>query len=128
MTEPERLGGISLSFPANEDDSATASSPKTLPRRLRRRLLEPKSPVSAEEIDSKLRDADLRRQVTLTISRIRRKILTFCCSFCSITMNHCRPRHDLRLEARDRHLLRSLANDSNQSLMLLNKRGIWKLM
>ncbi|KAG2330209.1 hypothetical protein Bca52824_001389 [Brassica carinata] len=62
MTEPERLGGISLSFPANEDDTATASSPKTLPRRLRRRLLEPKSPVSAEEIDSKLRDADLRRQ------------------------------------------------------------------
>ncbi|KAJ0240970.1 T-complex protein 11 [Hirschfeldia incana] len=61
MTEPER--GISLSFPANEDDTATtASSPKTLPRRLRRRLLEPKSPVSAEEIDSKLRDADLRRQ------------------------------------------------------------------
>ncbi|KAJ4876119.1 T-complex protein 11 [Raphanus sativus] len=60
MTEPERLGGgISLSFPANEDDT---SSPKTLPRRLRRRLLEPKSPVSAEEIDSKLRDADLRRQ------------------------------------------------------------------
>ncbi|KAL0645692.1 hypothetical protein Bca4012_043983 [Brassica carinata] len=62
MTEPERLGGISLSFPANEDDTATASSPKTIPRRLRRRLLEPKSPVSAEEIDSKLRDADLRRQ------------------------------------------------------------------
>lgn len=62
MTEPERLGGISLSFPANEDDTTTASSPKTLPRRLRRRLLEPKSPVSAEEIDSKLRDADLRRQ------------------------------------------------------------------
>ncbi|CAH8376632.1 unnamed protein product [Eruca vesicaria subsp. sativa] len=62
MTEPERLGGISLSFPANEDDTAMASSPKTLPRRLRRRLLEPKSPVSAEEIDSKLRDADLRRQ------------------------------------------------------------------
>lgn len=60
MTEPERLGGgISLSFPANEDDT---SSPKTLPRRLRRRLLEAKSPVSAEEIDSKLRDADLRRQ------------------------------------------------------------------
>ncbi|KAF8106708.1 hypothetical protein N665_0135s0051 [Sinapis alba] len=62
MAEPERLGGISLSFPTNEDDTATASSPKTLPRRLRRRLLEPKSPVSAEDIDSKLRDADLRRQ------------------------------------------------------------------
>ncbi|XP_023636199.1 uncharacterized protein LOC17883095 isoform X2 [Capsella rubella] len=62
MTEPERLGGISLSFPANEEDNVTASSPKTLPRRLRRRLLEPKSPVSAEEIDSKLREADLRRQ------------------------------------------------------------------
>ncbi|XP_020877082.1 uncharacterized protein LOC9310630 isoform X1 [Arabidopsis lyrata subsp. lyrata] len=62
MTEPERLGGISLSFPANEEDTVTTTSPKTLPRRLRRRLLEPKSPVSAEEIDSKLREADLRRQ------------------------------------------------------------------
>uniref|UniRef100_A0A1J3K9W5 T-complex protein 11-like protein 1 n=1 Tax=Noccaea caerulescens TaxID=107243 RepID=A0A1J3K9W5_NOCCA len=63
MAEPERLGGISLSFPANEEDiNVTTSSPKTLPRRLRRRLLEPKSPVSAEEIDSKLREADLRRQ------------------------------------------------------------------
>ncbi|CAA7057819.1 unnamed protein product [Microthlaspi erraticum] len=63
MTEPERLGGISLSFPANEEDiNVTTSSPKTLPRRLRRRLLESKSPVSAEEIDSKLKEADLRRQ------------------------------------------------------------------
>ncbi|XP_019089834.1 PREDICTED: uncharacterized protein LOC104719650 isoform X2 [Camelina sativa] len=62
MTEPERLGGISLSFPANEEDNVITSSPKTLPRRLRRRLLEPKSPVSAEEIDSKLKEADLRRQ------------------------------------------------------------------
>ncbi|CAH2070833.1 unnamed protein product [Thlaspi arvense] len=63
MTEPERLGGISLSFPTNEEDTlTTSSSPKTLPRRLRRRLVEPKSPVSAEEIDSKLREADLRRQ------------------------------------------------------------------
>lgn len=66
MAEPDRLGGISLSFPANEDDiNVTTSSPKTLPRRLRRRLLEPKSPVSAEEIDSKLREADLRRQVKI---------------------------------------------------------------
>ncbi|ESQ38653.1 hypothetical protein EUTSA_v10028375mg [Eutrema salsugineum] len=56
MTEPERLEEISLSFPANEEDT------KSLPRRLRRRLLEPRSPVSAEEIDSKLREADLRRQ------------------------------------------------------------------
>ncbi|KAG7615369.1 putative T-complex 11 protein [Arabidopsis thaliana] len=62
MTEPERLGGISLSFPVNEEDTVTTTSPKTLPRRLRRRLLEPKSPVSAAEIDSKLREADLRRQ------------------------------------------------------------------
>ncbi|KAL1196071.1 hypothetical protein V5N11_030130 [Cardamine amara subsp. amara] len=62
MTEPDRLGGISLSFPANEEDNVTTSSPKSLPRRLRRRLLEPKSPVSAEEIDSKLKEADLRRQ------------------------------------------------------------------
>ncbi|KFK32085.1 hypothetical protein AALP_AA6G197500 [Arabis alpina] len=61
MAEPERLGGISLSFPANDEDTVTPS-PKNLPRRLRRRLLEPKSPVSAEEIDSKLREADLRRQ------------------------------------------------------------------
>ncbi|CAN8246792.1 unnamed protein product [Cochlearia groenlandica] len=62
MAEPERLGGISLSFPVNEEDVVTIQSPKTLPRRLRRRLLEPKSPVSAEEIDSKLKEADLRRR------------------------------------------------------------------
>lgn len=67
MTESDRLGGISLSFPANEEDNVTTSSPKTLPRRLRRRLLEPKSPVSAEEIDSKLKEADLRRQVNLKV-------------------------------------------------------------
>lgn len=67
MAEPERLGGISLSFPANEEDDVTTPSPKTLPRRLRRRLLETKSPVSAEEIDSKLREANLRRQVNLKV-------------------------------------------------------------
>ncbi|XP_010538930.1 PREDICTED: uncharacterized protein LOC104813107 isoform X2 [Tarenaya hassleriana] len=64
MSEAERLrGGIAMSIPANEEETVAAnSSPKTLPRRLRRRLLEPKSPVSAEEIDAKLREADLRRQ------------------------------------------------------------------
>ncbi|XP_010543706.1 PREDICTED: uncharacterized protein LOC104816530 [Tarenaya hassleriana] len=63
MAEAERLGGgIVLSFPAYEEDASVNSSPKTLPRRLRRRLLEPKSSVSAKDIDAKLRDADLRRQ------------------------------------------------------------------
>ncbi|KAI3774489.1 hypothetical protein L1987_49047 [Smallanthus sonchifolius] len=44
-------------------DGAGLSSPPTLPPWLRRRLTETKaSPSSVEEIESKLRDADLRRQ------------------------------------------------------------------
>ncbi|GAB4844762.1 hypothetical protein Ancab_038151 [Ancistrocladus abbreviatus] len=57
---PERVPGIALNFPAN--DSQGPSSPPRLPRRLRRRLLEPKSPSTAEEIEAKLREADIRRQ------------------------------------------------------------------
>ncbi|GAB2271898.1 hypothetical protein Dimus_006727 [Dionaea muscipula] len=55
--------GIAMSFPAN--DSSASSSPPKLPRRLRRRLLlseASRSPSTAEKIDAKLRDADLRRQ------------------------------------------------------------------
>ncbi|KAF5744213.1 hypothetical protein HS088_TW08G00811 [Tripterygium wilfordii] len=65
MTDPERISsGVALSFPAN--DGGTSSPPcstKVLPRRLRQRLLlEAKSPPSAEEIDAKLKEANLRRQ------------------------------------------------------------------
>ncbi|KAJ0513942.1 putative T-complex 11 protein [Helianthus annuus] len=55
-------GGVAMEFPAV--DGAGLSSPPTLPPRLRRRLTETKaSPSSVEEIEAKLRDADLRRQV-----------------------------------------------------------------
>ncbi|XP_059653509.1 uncharacterized protein LOC132300457 [Cornus florida] len=59
--ETERMTGIAMDFPAS--DCTPSSSPRTMPRRLRRRLLESKSsPSTVEEIEAKLRDADLRRQ------------------------------------------------------------------
>lgn len=56
-------GGIAMEFPAGDDNSCL-SSPR-LPRRLRRRFhdVECRSPRTVEEIEAKLRDADLRRQV-----------------------------------------------------------------
>ncbi|KAK9070994.1 hypothetical protein SSX86_009562 [Deinandra increscens subsp. villosa] len=57
---PENAG-VAMEFPVV--DGAGLSSPPTLPPRLRRRLTETKaSPSSVEEIEAKLRDADLRRQ------------------------------------------------------------------
>lgn len=58
-------GGIAMEIPVGDEESF--SSPTTLPKRLRRRLrgAECKSPSTVEEIEAKLRDADLRRQVSL---------------------------------------------------------------
>ncbi|KAI4298981.1 hypothetical protein L6164_032483 [Bauhinia variegata] len=63
LPSAERVtGGIALEFPAGNEESFP--SPPRLPRRLLRRLLdvEYKSPSTVEEIEAKLRDADLRRQ------------------------------------------------------------------
>lgn len=78
VTETERVvSGVALSFPVNDDAAASSSSsqPPKVPRRLRRRLLEPKSPSTAEEIDAKLRGANLRRQQyhELLLSKARPK-------------------------------------------------------
>ncbi|KAL6297528.1 hypothetical protein ACE6H2_005670 [Prunus campanulata] len=57
------VGGIAMDFPA--DETASFSSPPRLPRRLRRRLTLvdcKKTPNTAEQIETKLRLADLRRQ------------------------------------------------------------------
>lgn len=64
----ERKGGVALYFPANDDEPSPASSstPPKLPRRLSRRLMESKAPSTAEEIEAKLRKADLRRQVSIS--------------------------------------------------------------
>ncbi|KAI3815421.1 hypothetical protein L1987_15088 [Smallanthus sonchifolius] len=57
---PETVG-VAMEFPAGDGEGL--SSPPTMPPRLRRRLTETKaSPSSVEEIEAKLRDADLRRQ------------------------------------------------------------------
>ncbi|KAD2393024.1 hypothetical protein E3N88_40001 [Mikania micrantha] len=57
---PENVG-VAMDFSA--DDSEGLSLTPTMPPRLRRRLTETKaSPSSVEEIEAKLRDADLRRQ------------------------------------------------------------------
>ncbi|KAF3445370.1 hypothetical protein FNV43_RR10546 [Rhamnella rubrinervis] len=74
VTDSERNSGIVLNFPANDDgtSSSPSSSPRDtsattthspkLPRRLRRRLLQSKTPITAEDIESKLSLARLRRQ------------------------------------------------------------------
>lgn len=55
------VAGVVMDFPADETAS---SSPPRLPRRLRRRLdLSSKTPNTVEQIQTKLRLADLRRQV-----------------------------------------------------------------
>ncbi|KAI7727118.1 hypothetical protein M8C21_018068 [Ambrosia artemisiifolia] len=57
---PEKVG-VAMEFPVVAGEGL--SSPPTMPPRLRRRLTETKaSPSTVEEIESKLRDADLRRQ------------------------------------------------------------------
>uniref|UniRef100_A0A5B7BYP5 T-complex protein 11 n=1 Tax=Davidia involucrata TaxID=16924 RepID=A0A5B7BYP5_DAVIN len=64
MTESEGVAGTALNFPASDSNTkSSSSSPPKLPRRLRRRLLESKSPsTTVEEIEAKLKEADLRRQ------------------------------------------------------------------
>lgn len=55
-------GGIAMEFPVCDENSCM--SPQRLPRRLRQRFLDAdcKTPRTVEEIEAKLRDADLRRQ------------------------------------------------------------------
>ncbi|CAA0818548.1 T-complex protein 11 [Striga hermonthica] len=65
MESPERgrpAAGIAMEIPAGE--GVLACSPPTIPPWLRRRLSEPKTPPpsTVEEIQAKLREADVRRQ------------------------------------------------------------------
>ncbi|KAL6501274.1 hypothetical protein OROHE_024921 [Orobanche hederae] len=65
MESPERgrpVTGIAMEFPASE--GVLSCSPPTVPAWLRRRLSEPKTPPpsTVDEIQAKLREADLRRQ------------------------------------------------------------------
>ncbi|KAF2293851.1 hypothetical protein GH714_005109 [Hevea brasiliensis] len=57
--ETERVA-VALDFPIS--DALSFSSPPRIPRRLRKRLLEARTPCTVEEIEAKLRHADLRRQ------------------------------------------------------------------
>lgn len=57
--ESGRVNGIALEFPVRDDDTVSSTR---IPRRLRERLLECKTPSTVEEIEAKLRHADLRRQ------------------------------------------------------------------
>ncbi|KAK3016322.1 hypothetical protein RJ639_007302 [Escallonia herrerae] len=66
-TETRSLAGIAMEFPASGDGNradSSSSPPPRMPPRLRRRLSEARaaSPASVEEIEAKLRDADIRRQ------------------------------------------------------------------
>ncbi|EPS67091.1 hypothetical protein M569_07684, partial [Genlisea aurea] len=62
MESPDRDPPVSMEFPAN--DGVFSCSPPTIPSWLRRRLSGPKtpSPTTVQEIEAKLREADLRRQ------------------------------------------------------------------
>lgn len=72
----EKLGGVRLEIPATDMNSSNPSvspspspSRMRMPKRLRERLLECKNTSpTVGEIEAKLRDADLRRQVFLSRS------------------------------------------------------------
>ncbi|XP_068654343.1 uncharacterized protein [Aristolochia californica] len=57
MPESRKAGGMAFDFPATDSPALVK-----VPRRVRRRLLEHKSPLSIEEIEAKLNKAELRRQ------------------------------------------------------------------
>ncbi|KAM3308326.1 putative protein isoform X1 [Capsicum chacoense] len=77
----DHVAGISLNIPVNDSNNAATSF---LPRRLRRRLLEAKSPsvITARDIETKLKDAELRRQqfYELLSSKARPKLRLSTCS------------------------------------------------
>ncbi|KAJ0078070.1 hypothetical protein Patl1_36836 [Pistacia atlantica] len=65
MAETERVAGIAMEFSLSDETAETSSfsSPIRVPGRIRKRLLnESKTPCTVEEIEAKLRLADLRRQ------------------------------------------------------------------
>ncbi|XP_024020442.1 uncharacterized protein LOC21390260 isoform X2 [Morus notabilis] len=66
VREMESEKEIALNFPAEDgggiETASSPSSPVKLPWRLRRRLLVSKAPITAEDIESKLSQARLRRQ------------------------------------------------------------------
>lgn len=63
-SSPEKMAvaGVAMSFPINDCSNLSTSSPSKLPRRLRRRLSESRTPSTAEEIEAKLKEANHRRQ------------------------------------------------------------------
>ncbi|KAL6996642.1 hypothetical protein U1Q18_006773 [Sarracenia purpurea var. burkii] len=62
-SEASRMAGVAMEFSMRDETTSSPSSPPRMTRRFRRRLLESKtSPSTVEEIEAKLRDADLRRQ------------------------------------------------------------------
>lgn len=76
----DHVAGMALNIPVNDSNYATALF---LPRRLRRRLLETKTPsiITAQDIETKLKDAELRRQVVILF------LFVFFCSYYIIVAN-----------------------------------------
>lgn len=84
MESPESGGAataVAFEFPAGDPATSSSSAPVKIPRRIRRRLLEAKRgsspPSSVEEIEAKLKEADLRRQVPNFFLSLFREILDF---------------------------------------------------
>lgn len=84
LPELETPAATAFEFPANDGEASSPLSAK-LPRRLRRRLsAETKAPSTAEEIDAKLREASLRRQVGINFFGCFVCCVSFSTYICSI--------------------------------------------
>ncbi|KAK1578603.1 hypothetical protein Q3G72_031550 [Acer saccharum] len=56
------VAAVAMEFPATDEAATSFSTPVRVPTRIRKRLAECKTPSTVEEIEAKLRHADLRRQ------------------------------------------------------------------
>lgn len=77
----DQVAGMALNIPVNDSNNVTTLF---LPRRLRRRLLETRTPsaITAQDIETKLKDAELRRQqfYELLSNKARPKLRSSTCS------------------------------------------------
>lgn len=113
LTDSDGVAGIALNFPVN-DDASSSSPSKSLPRRLRRRLLESKSPSTVEEIEAKLKEADLRRQQFYELLSSKARPKTRSPSWSSSQEGDLGQRLEAKLYAAEQKRLSILAKDQKR--------------